>query len=422
MTKSACAVIALFAGVFMARSAITANSPDKTLQFATTDQRIAWYEGELRTSPDNPRLSAGLITVWLQKVRETADPRYLDLASRLVERMLDRDGGNLTFVRLLNEIDLQRHNFREVAARSGDLLRYNASDPGIWGNMGDAYMELGEYEQAHAAYVRMFELRPNLASYNRLGYWRFVTGDPEAAIVLMREAIDAGSDLPENVAWCWAELGDMYFKTGKLPQARDAYENAMKLFPSLHRAYAGFAKVQAAEGQVAAAIHSYQRAQAIVPMVEYAGALEDMYTLTGNSKEAAHQREMVNVISRIGRSRNEKTNRNLAIVLADHDRDLDAALNLVRAEIPERPDVYTYDALSWVLFKSGHLAEAAEASRRALRLGAPEPSFYYHAQAIAHARGDEAAALDCATRLVSLNAKFDILRSGLAASLPSPKK
>src|SRR5262249_42062894 len=147
--------------------------------------------------------------------------------------------------------------------------------------------------------------------------------------------------------------------------------------PSLHRAYAGLAKVQAAEGQIGAAIRSYQHAQSIVPMVEYAGALEDLFTAAGKSKEAAHQREMVDVISRIGESRNEKTNRNLAIVLANHDRNLDAALNLVRAEIPERPDVYTWDALSWVLFKSGHVAEAAEASHRALRLGTPEPSFYY---------------------------------------------
>jgi hypothetical protein len=63
------------------------------------------------------------------------------------------------------------------------------------------------------------------------------------------------------------------------------------------------------------------------------------------------------------------------------------------------------------------LAEAAEASRRALRLGTPEPSFYYHAQAIARASGDEAAALDSAARLASLNPKFDVLRSASTASL-----
>ena len=422
MTRTGCAVLVLLAGIVIAQSASSANKSDKALEFGTTDQRVAWYEGELRASPDNPRLSFGLITAYVQKVRETADPRYLDLASALVERMLEKDGGDVTDLRLLNEIDLQRHDFRSVAVRSRDLLRYNASDPGIWGNLGDASMELGEYEQAKDAYFRMFELRPNLASYNRLGYWRFVTGDQEGAILLMRQAIEAGSDLPENVAWCWAELGDIYFKTGKLPQARDAYENAIKLFPSLHRAYAGLGKIEAAQGRLAAAIQSYQRAQNMVPMVEYAGALEDLFRLAGKTKEAAHQREMVDVISRIGQYRKEKTNRNLAIVLADHDRDLDAAVTLVRAEIPDRPDVYTWDALSWVLFKSGHLAEAAQASQHALRLGTPEPSFYYHAQAIARARGDQAAALDSATRLASLNLKFDILRSASTASLTRAKE
>jgi tetratricopeptide (TPR) repeat protein len=212
----------------------------------------------------------------------------------------------------------------------------------------------------------------------------------------------------------------MYFKTGKLAQARGAYENAIKLFPSLHRAYAGIGKTQAAKGEVAAAIRSFQRAQAIVPMVEYAGALEDLFTVAGKSNEAAHQREMVDVISRIGRDRNEKTNRNLAMVLADHNRDLAVALNLVTAEIADRPDVYTYDALSWVLFKNGRLADAAEASRRALRLNTPEPSFYFHAQAIARASGDEATALACATRLASLNPNFDV--PGSALTSPRPKQ
>ncbi len=422
MTRNACVILAAFLSLVASRPAAAATAPANARQFATTDQRIAWYEGELRTSPGDARLSAGLITACLQKVRETADARYLDLASKVVETVLDKEGGNPTFLRMLNEIDLQRHNFRDVAARSQDLLRYQQSDPGIWGNMGDASMELGEYEQARDSYLRMFELRPNLSSYNRLAYWRFVTGDPASAIRLMREAIDAGSDTPENVAWCWAELGDMYFKTGNLAQARDAYESAIKLFPSLHRAYAGLGKTHAAYGETGAAIQSYQRAQSIVPMVEYAGALEDLFALERKNKEAAHEREMVDIIFRIGRDRGEKTNRNLAIVLADHDRNLNTALELMRAEIQERPDVYTYDALSWVLFKAGLVAEAADASRRALRLATPEPLFYFHARAIAEASGDEATALACATRLAALNPGFDVLRSALALSLRRPKQ
>ena len=158
-------------------------------------------------SPDDPKLITGLVSAYLQKLRETADYRYLDRASQLVDRMLERDGGNFETLRFQNEIDLQRHDFRAVADRSRDMIRYNASDPGIWGNLGDSLMELGEYEDARDAYIKMFGLRPNLGSYNRLAYLRFVTGNADAAIDLMKQAIEAGSPTPENTAWCWAELG-----------------------------------------------------------------------------------------------------------------------------------------------------------------------------------------------------------------------
>jgi tetratricopeptide (TPR) repeat protein len=271
-----------------------------------TDDRVKAWETQLKAAPDDPKPITGLVSAYLQKLRETADYRYLDRASRLVDRMLERDGGNFETLRFQNEIDLQRHDFRAVAERSRDMIRYNASDPGIWGNLGDSLMELGEYESARDAYIKMFGLRPNLGSYNRLAYLRFVTGNADAAIDLMKEAIEAGSPAPENTAWCWAEVGDMYFKTGKLEEAETAYHNALNLFPSLHRASAGLGKVQAARGNIAAAIRNYQRAQSIVPMVEYAGALEDLYTSAGMTAKAREQEELIDALEKIGAATNEK--------------------------------------------------------------------------------------------------------------------
>jgi len=390
---------------FFVAAAMWAQSPA-----ATTDQQVKAWETSLRNAPDDPKLMTGLVSAYLQKLRETADYRYLDRASQLVERMLERDGGNFETLRFQNEIDLQRHDFRAVAERSRDMIRYNASDPGIWGNLGDSLMELGEYERAREAYMKMFGLRPNLGSYNRLAYLRFVTGNADAAIDLMKEAIEAGSPTPENTAWCWAELGDMYFKTGKLDEAEQAYNAALNLFPSLHRASASLGKVQAARGNIAEAIRNYHRALSIVPMVEYAGALDDLYISAGITTKAREQEELIDALEKIGAATNEKTNRNLALVLADHNRNLKLALQLMEAEILSRPDVYTWDALAWVLFRSGRVSEAAEASAKALSFNTPEPLFYYHAGAIATASGDREAALKYSERLSSLNPKIYLAR------------
>jgi tetratricopeptide (TPR) repeat protein len=374
---------------------------------AGTDERIRIYQQLLADAPRDVKLQSGLILTYLQKLRETADPGYLERASELVEAMREVDGGNFEVLRFQNEIDLQRHDFKSVAERARDMLRYAPSDPGAWGNLADALLDLGEYEEAGQAYAKMFALRPNLASYNRVAFFRFVTGDAAGAIGLMKQAIEAGSGQAENTAWCWAELGDMYFKTGLLNEAGAAYDAALELFPTLHRASAGLGKVEAAMGHFDLAIRDYKRAQSIVPLIEYAAALADLYSATGNKQAAHEQQLLVAAIDKLGTANGETTNRNLAVILADHNLNLQHALELVRTEIATRPDVYTWDALAWVLFKAGHLEEARAASQKAVRLNTPEPAFYFHAGKIASAAGDDKAAREFGARTAALNAKFN---------------
>jgi hypothetical protein len=85
--------------------------------------------------------------------------------------------------------------------------------------------------------------------------------------------------------------------------------------------------------------------------------------------------------------RGQSLGRELAVFLADHDRDLDEALVLARTEAAVRDDVYTNDALAWVAFKRGDLRTAKRATARALRLGTQDATFHHHAAKIAAALG-----------------------------------
>ena len=381
----------LMAGLMAGHLASAQRMNLPSVKAASTNQTLRGNEEALARNPKDLAAEAELTAVWLQKLRETGDGGYLDRASALVARMLTQDPGNYEAMRFQNEIDLQKHDFKAVEDRARDLLRFEPSDAGAWGNLADASMELGNYQAAGEAYAKMFAIRPGLASYNRIAWFRFVTGDPAGAISFMQEAVEAGTGAatPENTAWCMAELGDLYFKTGQSDHAMEAYQSALALFPALHRALAGEARVEAARGNIAAAIASYERAQAIVPMIEYAGALEDLYTSAGMAAKARQQGDTMDVIDRLGTARGESTNRNLAIILADHHRNMAHALELVEAEIASRPDVYTWDALSWVLFQSGRTEEAKAASREAMKFNTPEPKFHEHAAMIAAAAARE---------------------------------
>ena len=229
-------------------------------------------------------------------------------------------------------------------------------------------------------------------------------------------AITAGSPMAENTAWCQVELGKMYLKTGKLKEAEDAYSAALRNFPNYHPALAGLAQTQAAKHDWKSAIANMKSAQASVPMPDYAAALYDYYTASGDAKEAKKQKELIEVTDQVGQAAQEKANRNIAIIFADHDWNLSRSLELAQNELEVRGDVYTYDALAWALYKNRKYTEAGDAMQKAMKLGTPEPAFYYHAGLIENALGHKDQARELLKKALELNPEFDARQASLAGA------
>jgi tetratricopeptide (TPR) repeat protein len=347
-----------------------------------TDQRIAASQKALAANPGDPASLEELASAYLQKMRETTDFSYVDRAEKLVAQALAKKPGDPKGEILRNEIELNRHHFKKVVENTTALVKTAPEDARLWGMMGDSLMEIGDYERAADAYEQMVKLRPGLSSYNRVAWYRFVTGDPEGAISAMRQAVHAARATPENLAWCLVDLGNLYFKTGRLDEAEANYKAALQVFPHYHPAFAGLGGVQASRHQTDDAIASYTRAESMVPLPAYAGALRDLYLEQGNRTEAHKQEQLLDVVDQLARANFENTDRTLALVLADEGRRLDRALELARNELAFRRDVYTYDALAWVLFKLDRTEEAREAMKKALAWKTPEPSFARHAKAM----------------------------------------
>jgi tetratricopeptide (TPR) repeat protein len=391
-----------------------AREPQLTSARQSTDSQITADSKLLALQPANNRIAARLALDYIQKMRETVNFDYLNLASRLVDGILDRDPGNYEALRLRSEIEMERHHFALVAEYSMEMTRFYPNDPGAWGSLGDASMELGEYARAGDAYKKMVSLRPGLTSYNRLAWYRFVTGDAVGSVALMQSAISAGNAAPENVAWCWAEIGRMYWKIGRADEALNAYRSALAAFPNYYAAWAGIGWIESAHGQVKDAIDAYRQAQATVPMPEYAEALEDLYERSGDHAAARRQHELIDAIEITMRASGEKTNRNMALLYANQNRNLDRAAELVENEIKVRPDVYTHDALAWVLYRQGKLEEAGKASEVALSRGTPEPMFYFHSAMIDQALGKRDQAAQKFSHALALNPEWDFHQSAVA--------
>ncbi len=356
------------------------------------DERIAVIQRRFQQAPDDAAVRDALAGAFLQKMRETGDGAYLERAAQLVTGILRADPGKYEARRRELEIEMHRHHFTKVIALSAELGKEKPEDTVVWGLRGDAYMELGEYDRAADEYQKMVDLRPSLASYNRVAFYRFVTGDAEGAIHIMRQAIGIGSPEPENQAWCLTELGDMLLKAGRTDEAEQAYDEALALFPGSHHALAGQGRVRAARGKFREAIPLFIRAQAKVPLPEYSGMLAKLYRKIGDDALARKQVALLDVTDKMDRFAGQAANRKLALALADLEHRVDRALELARAELEVRRDVYTYDALAWALYRNGKISEAEAAMQKALSQNTPEPSFHYHAACIYETLGrtDEA--------------------------------
>ena len=410
LTGVACATLAAHAEDSTSDLAISRLSRMKT------DARIASFEKLATSKPDDLHYKNLLAGAYIQKMRETTDFGYVDRASRIVTQVLSAEPDNYEARRLRSEIGLERHQFAEVAELSRQMIAAAPYDAWNWGTLGDALMELGRYDEAADAYQKMVTLRPNQSSYNRASYYRWVMGDAKGAIAIMQQAIASGSPAMENTAWCLVDLGNLYFKTGRLAEAEQAYRSALQAFDGYYPAFAGLGRVQATQGKLDDAIENYQRAQSAVPMPEYAEALADLYERTGKKAEARRQLDLIDVVDKMARANNEKTNRNLALVFADQDRNLARALELAQAETGVRGDVYTHDALAWALYKNGRPEEAERAARTALQFGTQEPAFYYHAGLIAAALHKKDEAVKYLERALELNPHFDVRQAEIAES------
>jgi tetratricopeptide (TPR) repeat protein len=350
-----------------------------------TDERIAMYSLMAKTKPDDPHYQVLLAGAYVQKTRETTDYSYLDRATAILNDVVSEDSSNYEALRLQTETQLERHLFAKAVESSRRLIRISPADPWNWGTLGDAYIEIGDYDQAADAYQKMVALRPDLASYNRAAHFRFLYGDVTGAIDIMKKAIEAGSSSAENVAWCMVDLGNIYYKTGQLALAKQAFTASLQAFKNYYPGYAGLAKVQADSGEPMLAIDNYRRAQDITPLPDYAAALYDLYKKTGQEAEAAKQVGLLDMLDKVSKATGETANRNMVFAFADRDMKLGRALELAQGELEFRKDIYSYDALAWALYKNHRYAEAQQYMEKALKLKTPEPTFRVHAEAISQA-------------------------------------
>jgi tetratricopeptide (TPR) repeat protein len=386
-------------------------------QSTTSDHAILRYQRLLQRNSRDATLLYRLGDAYMQKARETGDITYIGLGEGALQKCLESAPEHSGAARHLAYAMYMRHAFDTAIMQAQKAVELDPTDSHAYGILGDAYLEIGNYEEAARAYQRMIQLQGDLYAYSRLSGLKSLQGDMNGAIADLEQAIRLGQAQarpPESIAWAMWQLGNEYFALGNLPEADARYLDALKTFPDYYRALAGLAQVRAAQQRYLEAIELYQKAIAIVPLPDYAVALSDVYTKLGRTEEAQKQYSLVEYIGYLNMLNKVLYNRELAYFYADHDRRLPEALDLARKELEVRRDIYAYDVLAWALYKNDRPEEALAAITEALKLGTKEARLFFHAAMIHHRLGERAKARDYLQRALATNASFHVLHVEVA--------
>jgi tetratricopeptide (TPR) repeat protein len=393
-----------------------------------TDRQIGTLQDRVKKAPGDYAVYDQLGAAFFQKARETGDISYYDLAEQTLKKSLAlvpqdfRASDPLVHLCL---VYMGEHRFSDVLNSAQKAIGLGSGNLAAFAVEGDAYTDMGEYDEAAAAYNTVQLLgqqvsAPSSLAYmldSRKAYLSFLHGDSSEAIGLMKSAIAAGlqSNVPrENLAWLYFELGERYFQMGDLPNAEQAYSSGIAADPNHYRSLAGLAKVRAAQGRLDESVQLYQRSIVIIPFPPYVAELGDIYKKIGKLDQAQQQYDLVEYIAHLGKLNQVLANRELALFYADHEIKLPEALELARNELDVRHDIYTWDTLAWVLYKSGQLQQAADAMNKALKLNTNDPMLLFHAGMIYHGLGHDSDSKQFLDRALKTNSRFHVFYADLA--------
>ncbi|MGH9143306.1 MAG: tetratricopeptide repeat protein, partial [Vicinamibacterales bacterium] len=199
---------------------------------ADLGSRIAELRAVVLARPEDAGAAVMLADALVRQTRITGNTGLAIEAEAALERALVNDPANYDANRELGSLLLTQHRFREAVAVGDKNRDARPYDPINYGIIGDGHLELGEYDQAFAAFDKMMSLRPSSASYARVAYARELQGNITGAIESMKLAADATPpNDPEALAWHRAQVGDLYLRLGKLHEAESEYVAASHAFP-----------------------------------------------------------------------------------------------------------------------------------------------------------------------------------------------
>lgn len=317
----------------------------------------------------------------LERARSTGSPEWYGRAEQSFTRSLGlQPDGNPPAIAGLAAVAAARHDFSAAEAEARRALAINPLDASAQSILVDALTELGRYDDALDAALRLDGTHPGVSSFSRLAYQEELRGRvPQALRLLGRAADDAAN--PGQAAFARYQEGILAVQAGDLRRARAALAAGRSVAPDdvalLHLS----ARLTVAEGDDAAAATTYRSLVQRRPIATYAIEAASVLDRAGDARGASDLVALAQAQLAVNRANGVQPEPSDVVLEATYG-DPATALSMARALWSRQKGVYAADAYAVALHAVGRDAEALTYADRALALGTTTPSLREHRDAV----------------------------------------
>jgi tetratricopeptide (TPR) repeat protein len=308
---------------------------------------------------------------------------------RIYRQALQLDSSNVQALVGLAWATGASHHFDESIVWARLAIKADPENPTAYAILGDAAVELGQFEEASQQYQKMLDLRPDTGAYRRAARLLYLQGNVPRAMHLIRKAIDAGAGDTEPTAAAVAELAMMQCREGASPAAVRLIDPWLAKMPENPALLAASGQAHMAANEDAAAIAALERAVAIVPQHTTLAALHDLYLAAGRTEEADRMADQIERLHlQFQKEHIYGSGGQLARFYADRGVKLNEAVRLAEQEYSDRRGSQAADTLAWAYFRAGRVADAQKLRPEILRRRVSDPAMLYHVALVEEAAGN----------------------------------
>ncbi len=350
-------------------------------------RRLSALQARVKAAPADYTAWASLGLAYVERAKVSADPAFYPKAQGAAERSLSiNTSDNFAAYAALAALALSRHDFAGARDLAQAGLAVNPANAMLYGALGDAHTQLGNYGEAFDAIQRMADISPDTSSLARVSYTWELRGDTAQATAYMQRALD---DATSNADRAFARyyLGELALSAGDAAGALRHYEAGLRTDPSYTRLLEGKAKAHAALGRTDEAVEEYRQAVERLPEPAFLLQFGELLQSLGRTAEADEQYRLFTTVADLFTRNGAALDVEAALFHADHG-DAAEALRVAEAGIRNRAFVDMADAYAWALHVNNRHAEALVWSDKARALGGRNASFSFHGGMIKLALGD----------------------------------